>query len=147
LNGRSTTAYDPATIKVGVRKDNGQTVLAATDARHTEPLTIATVTADDAQYYGDSVADIAANWQSALQDALSRALEKRQPATMRQHVTLVEEAGIALIVFTALMLSATRAAPAHRGRRTSSGAASSSSRCARCAATNRAVRCARCAPR
>ncbi|HZO95244.1 MAG TPA: mechanosensitive ion channel family protein [Candidatus Baltobacteraceae bacterium] len=104
LNGRSTTAYDPATIKVGVRKDNGQTVLAATDARHTEPLTIVTVTADDAQYYGDSVADIAANWQSALQDALSRALEKRQPATMRQHVTLVEEAGIALIVFTALML-------------------------------------------
>src|SRR5579884_3054702 len=103
LDGRDTTAYDPATLKVVLRSENGQTVLVATDARHHDPLTLLTVTANDAQYYGDTAADLGTQWQSVLQDALVRALQKRQPATMRQHVTVVEEVGAVLFIFTVLM--------------------------------------------
>jgi len=103
LDGRDTTAYDPATLKVVLRSENGQTVLVATDARHHDPLTLLTVTANDAQYYGDTAADLGTQWQSVLQDALVRALQKRQPATMRQHVTVVEEVGAGLFIFTVLM--------------------------------------------
>ncbi len=106
LDGRETTAYDPATLKAQLRNEHGQAVLAVTDARHSDPLTLVTVTANDAQYQGDTIADVATQWQGSLQDALVRALQKRQPATMREHLRLVEEAGGALVLLTVVLFLA-----------------------------------------
>lgn len=103
---QTTTAYDPDTLRIQLRDDHGQSVLAAIDAKHRTPFPIVTVTSVDAQYHNTDVETLAARWQTHLEASLQHALEIRQPDTREQSIDYAVRAGIALAVFTAAMLAA-----------------------------------------
>ena len=71
----------------------------ATDAKHTTPLTIATVTDTDARAQSDTADALAADWQETLQAALVNALVIREPRAEKRHLI---QAGIALIALLAV---------------------------------------------
>lgn len=73
------TVYDPETLEISVRPLNGQTVLTASDANRTEPQVLLTVTAQDSEYHGVPVQELATEWRGVLQTALTEALRSRQP--------------------------------------------------------------------
>jgi small conductance mechanosensitive channel len=101
------TEYDPATVRVELERQQGQNVLAVVDAKHRDPLTILTVTADDARYRHTDVDTLATRWQDHLQTVLQRALQIRQPATQRRAIDSVVRGGIALAIVTVLLLALT----------------------------------------
>jgi len=67
-------AWDPATLRVRVHRENVQATIDVVDARHPTPMTIVTVTSVDAKYHQASVDDVAEAWQQILQTALVQAL-------------------------------------------------------------------------
>jgi small conductance mechanosensitive channel len=103
---QTTTAYDPDTLRIELRQDRGQDVLAAVDGKHRSPLPIVTVTSVDAQYHNTNVDTLAARWQAHLEASLQHALEIRQPDTRQQSIDYTIRAAIALAVFTAVVLAA-----------------------------------------
>jgi len=94
------TVYDPASFKVSVQKEGAEDVLVVSDARHPTPYPILTVTTDDARRANSNVADLAVLWQSALQNALVQALERRQPEAIHRNAELSIRAAIALALLT-----------------------------------------------
>ncbi len=96
----SRTEYDPATLRVHVRDAGDVSSLEAVDAKHDDPLPIVTVTSVDARYNQLSVDDLASQWQTVLQSALIRALERRQPAVERRSVVLVAWVAAALTLLS-----------------------------------------------
>jgi len=94
------TDYDPATFKVSTRKEGLEYVLVASDARHATAYPILTVTSDDARRANSTVAELAQQWQLALQAALVAALERRQPEAIHRNTELAVQAAIALAILT-----------------------------------------------
>ncbi len=87
-SGRSTD-YDPQTLRVHVKHSGDLDSLEAVDAKHPDPLPIVTVTSVDANYNALSIDSLATEWQTVLQSALIRSLERRQPAVERRSLGLV----------------------------------------------------------
>jgi small-conductance mechanosensitive channel len=101
--GRSAdTEYDPASLRVHLRKDTEADVISleVVDAKHPDPLPIVTVTSADAKYEAVSLGSLAAQWQTILQSALIRALELRAPAVERRSLQSVVERGALLVLAT-----------------------------------------------
>lgn len=98
----ATTAYDPNSIIVQVKRIGGEALLQVIDARHHDPLPIVTVTAIDAKVHEQSIDALATRWQLRLQSALRQALEKRQPAEVHESVGDVAIVGGALLVVSLL---------------------------------------------
>jgi moderate conductance mechanosensitive channel len=94
------TIYDPKTLKIAVSQSGGEYVLAATDERHRSPLPILTVTSDDARHANLSASDLAAQWQTGLQQMLTSALERRQPAEIHRNTTLIVVGAVVLVLLT-----------------------------------------------
>lgn len=101
---RNTTIYDPRTFKIDVDREGSQYALEAVDDRHSTPLAIVTVTSSDANAFGMSDRDLAAQWQSQLQPAIRGALQKRQPANIRNNLLHVARGAAILVVVTLLLL-------------------------------------------
>jgi small conductance mechanosensitive channel len=99
-NGEVATVFDPATMHVEVARVGGQTVIEVTDAHHRSGLSLVTVTSADADYNQMGIERLAEQWQSALDAALRRALQIRQPEIRQENLTLVRRVGIALAVVT-----------------------------------------------
>lgn len=95
------TRYDPNTFRVEAIKEGGEYALVATDDRHkVAPLPILTVTADDARYNNTTIANLAQQWQSRLQSALSQALERRQPGWQKRALTDVVRVAVILAILS-----------------------------------------------
>lgn len=101
---RHTTVYDPKTFHVAVDREGSQYAIEAADARHTTPLTIVTVTSNDARVNAMGEYGVAQQWQGILQHALTRALEKRQPQNIRENLGLVARGSAALIALTLVVV-------------------------------------------
>jgi moderate conductance mechanosensitive channel len=108
-----TTVYNPKSFQIKVVQDNGEYVLEALDDRHRSPFPIVTVTSDDALQANLPPADLAARWQSALQQALIPALERRQPERIQRNTTFIMYGAIALVILTIVGVIAVRLRPAH----------------------------------
>jgi moderate conductance mechanosensitive channel len=78
------TVFDPKTLVVNAGREASQYVISATDAKHSEPVAIVTVTSTDAQFAGMSDQELAQQWKTLLQPALVAALERRQPAQIER---------------------------------------------------------------
>jgi small conductance mechanosensitive channel len=101
----STSEYDPRSLRVEVVQGGDVASLQVTDDRHREPLAIVTVNSDDARYYQSSIPAVAEQWQTALQAALTMALELRQP--QRRAANLREVGRVAAVLaLSTLLLSA-----------------------------------------
>jgi small conductance mechanosensitive channel len=98
--GRSTPVYDPGTLRVHIKHEGDVAVLEAVDAKHLDPLPIVSVTSIDARANGTNVDALAAGWQQALQSALIRALELRQPASERRSLGRITDVAIILVAVT-----------------------------------------------
>lgn len=99
---RGGTNYDPRSFRVTIQKRNDGIELAALDAHHANAAPILTVTSIDAQYYKLSTGALAAQWQASLQDALVAALDKRQPAEIKENSNLAGIVALALATITAI---------------------------------------------
>lgn len=97
---RGSTVYDPHTLKVAVVRAGSQYALQATDGRHAAPVTIVTITSNDARVYGLSEHDVALQWQQTLQPALIAALQKREPQNIRRNLLRVARGGGLLAIVT-----------------------------------------------
>jgi small conductance mechanosensitive channel len=106
IGNRTTTAYDPATLRIQIERGRGQATLTAIDKRHRVPLPVLTVTSVDAKYNHTNVDALAVQWRAILQSALVHALQIRQPASERRSLDDVLRGGAALLVLTALLLVA-----------------------------------------
>jgi small conductance mechanosensitive channel len=106
IGTRTTTAYDPATLRVDLVRGRDEDVLTAIDAKHHVPLTIVTVTSVDTQYNHTDVDTLAKQWRAILQSALHQALLIRQPAVQRRSLDDVLRGALALFVLTALIMLA-----------------------------------------
>jgi moderate conductance mechanosensitive channel len=101
----SDTIYDPNSLKVTVQGAGDVAQLMATDAHHTTPLSLLTVTTADAKYQKLPVATLAEAWRAKLEVGLKAALEKRQPAVVKANVTeLLRAFGTLIAVTLALWL-------------------------------------------
>jgi moderate conductance mechanosensitive channel len=97
------TAYDPASLRVGIDRTGGQIVLTVVDAQHRDPLPIVTVTDVDAQAQQQPNTEaLGAQWQEALQGALVHALVIRQPGAQQLHLTQAIVIGITLAALTVI---------------------------------------------
>ncbi len=109
VHGRTTTAYDPASLRIIVEHAGAQEILSAKDARHDDPLQLLTVTTTDAKYNQTTVDTLATSWQGLLSDALHAALLRREPAVQEARLRLVGVraamlAGITLLVVLVIVL-------------------------------------------
>jgi moderate conductance mechanosensitive channel len=82
----SDTIYDPESLRVAVQGTGDVAQLVATDAHHTTPLVLLTVTSADAKYQKLPVATLAEVWRGKLESGLITALQKRQPAAVKANV-------------------------------------------------------------
>ena len=109
VRGRTTTAFDPASLRVIVEHAGAQEILSVKDARHDDPLQILTVTTTDAKYNQTTVDALATSWQGLLNDSLRAALLRREPAVQQARLRLVGLraailAGITLLVVVFIIL-------------------------------------------
>ncbi|HET9030384.1 MAG TPA: hypothetical protein VFN49_09410, partial [Candidatus Aquilonibacter sp.] len=102
---RHTTAYDPKSFTISIHREGSQYALEATDDRHDTPLAMVTVTSNDANAFGVSDHDLAAQWQQSLQSAIRTALEKRQPQNIRSNLLRVGRIASILIAVSLLLLA------------------------------------------
>jgi small conductance mechanosensitive channel len=101
------TLFDPKTLQVTSAREGSQFVLSASDSKHPDPVALLTVTAQDAQYQGMSESEVARQWKTLLQPALVAALERRQPAEIRQSVnTVLKFAALGAIATVLILLLA-----------------------------------------
>jgi len=98
------TLYDPKTLQVTSAREGSQIVLSASDAKHPDPVALLTVTTQDAQYQGMTDSEVARQWKTLLQPALVAALERRQPAEIRQSIDTVLRLAVVGVVATVLVL-------------------------------------------
>jgi small conductance mechanosensitive channel len=95
------TLYNPKAFRVDVRPARDEALLAASDGQHTAQ--ILTVTSVDAKYQRKTVAALAAQWQRLLRTQLVAALQKRQPAEVRQNSTVLAIVAAALAAITVII--------------------------------------------
>jgi small conductance mechanosensitive channel len=57
---------DPETLAIEVAMLHGATIIGATDKDYTRPLVITTITDIDADYYGQPIEELAANWRDII---------------------------------------------------------------------------------
>ena len=100
--GHSHTAYDPRTLQVAIRGTASEPVLQVTDADHSDPVAILTVTSADARYHQLSASALAQQWRDAVESALEHALQIRQPSVQARNALNVLWAALALLVLSAL---------------------------------------------
>jgi small conductance mechanosensitive channel len=105
---KAETIFDPRTLRVHVRREGDVAEIEAVDAKHPDPLPIVTVTSADAHANGTNVDALAAQWRNALQSAVIRGLELRQPAAERRNFQLLARVAIILIVVSLLLFAALR---------------------------------------
>jgi small-conductance mechanosensitive channel len=96
----SDTIYDPESLRVAVQGTGDVAQLVATDAHHTTPLSLLTVTTADAKYQKLPVSVLAEAWRAKLEAGLKAALQKRQPAAVKANVQELYRAFGSLIVVT-----------------------------------------------
>jgi small conductance mechanosensitive channel len=94
------TVFDPETFKVTVQQEGSQQVLFATDGKHAAPVAIVTVTSNDATYNRMSDGEVAQQWRALLQNALSAALDKRQPDVIKRNARIAAQLGAACALLT-----------------------------------------------
>jgi len=99
-DGRATTVFEPASLRVHRHREGDAVLLEAVDANHSDPLPIVTVTKSDAMANAEQADALAAQWQSTLQSRLIRALELRQPQVQKRNENRVAELAIALLLFS-----------------------------------------------
>ena len=93
------TIFDPRTLRIHARSVGDAVVLEAVDAKHTDPLPIVTVTANDARANAVSVGALGGEWQAILQSAVIGALVRRQPAVERRSLeSVLRVAGVLVAV-------------------------------------------------
>jgi moderate conductance mechanosensitive channel len=109
-----TTVYNPKSFQIKVVLDHGEYVLEALDDRHRSPFPILTVTSDDALQANLPPPDLAARWQSALQQALIPALERRQPERIQRNTASIAIGAVALVLFTVAAIIIMRLRPGGR---------------------------------
>jgi moderate conductance mechanosensitive channel len=102
------TIYDPKTFKIDVTQEGNEYALVATDERHRSPLPILTVTSDDARHANLPAGELAHQWQAGLQQMITSALERRQPAVIHHNTTVIVYGAIALVLLTIAGLIAAR---------------------------------------
>jgi moderate conductance mechanosensitive channel len=102
------TIYDPETLKIDVAREGNEYALVATDEHHRSPLPILTVTSVDARRANVPIGDLADEWQTALQQMLTSALERRQPAVIERNTTFIVRGAVALVLLTIAGLIAAR---------------------------------------
>ncbi|MCS6812912.1 MAG: mechanosensitive ion channel [Cyanobacteria bacterium] len=91
----------PENLQVNAAILGGQTVLTVSGPPRSQSHILLTVTQLDADYYGLSIAELAAKWRDILQQALTKALENRQPQKIRQRLQVggVVVIAVAIISF------------------------------------------------
>lgn len=90
------TNFDPKTLQVEVATLSGETVILATDAHHSRPQSLLTVTDLDADYYGLTVEELAQQWKSRIFQKLLQELKGRSPSAIKLRV--VHACFVALII-------------------------------------------------
>jgi small conductance mechanosensitive channel len=98
----SATRFEPETFKVEIGSENGYSTLYATDGHHKDVAPLMTLTQSDSAYYALPSAELAKQWQAALQTALAPAVLAAQPAYIRQQVGKLPYVFAAAIAFTIL---------------------------------------------
>ncbi|MDP9025487.1 MAG: hypothetical protein M3N13_08950, partial [Candidatus Eremiobacteraeota bacterium] len=96
------TVYEPGSLKISVDRVGAQQTLVATDAAHANEVPILTITSADAQFARLSDDALAEQWRPLLQAALVTALDKRQPAVIRNNLDKLVRAAAILIASTVL---------------------------------------------
>jgi moderate conductance mechanosensitive channel len=94
----SDTIYNPESLRVAVHGTGDVEQLVATDAHHTTPLPLLTVTSADAKYQKLPVLTLAESWRTKLETGLIAALQKRQPAAVKANVQELWRAFATLVV-------------------------------------------------
>jgi moderate conductance mechanosensitive channel len=94
------TVYDPASLKVSVEQVGTEYGVVVTDAHHTTPAPIVTVTLEDAQLAGVTESALAEQWREAFSVALQDALQKRQPSNIAASRKAAIVGASALVVLT-----------------------------------------------
>lgn len=97
------TKYDPETLQVFVSQLRGATVILATDARHSLPLQLLTVTEWDASYHGQTIEKLAQQWRSQIFQVLSQKLQERLPRAIQQQINEATANVLAAIVASCLL--------------------------------------------
>ena len=87
-------SVDPKTAQVIVSTLNNATVIQVTDDNDSRPLTLATVTDSDTDFYSQTTAEVAQQWQEVLQAEITQARELYSPKTM---LNRVKQAAVALL--------------------------------------------------
>lgn len=77
------TRFDPASFQIVVSELRNQPVLQAVDDKRA-PLTLLTVTREDADYHATSTELLAERWASILEPLLREGLQERLPSALRQ---------------------------------------------------------------
>jgi moderate conductance mechanosensitive channel len=96
---RYVTVFDPESFRVETQIVNNQITLIAVDDFRPEPQELLTVTDLDARYYRVTPEELARDWESTLNDRLSRILFARQPEVFQQR--RAEAVGIAVSILVA----------------------------------------------
>lgn len=97
------TNFDPKTLQVFPSQLNGATVIVAKDDYRTQLLDIVTVTQLDADYYGLTIEELAARWQTILYENLRNELVSRQPERYEIRVQNLVKVALATIVLSLLL--------------------------------------------
>lgn len=87
-------SVDPQSAQVIISTLNNATVIQVTDDNDSRPLTLATVTDSDTNFYSQTTAEVARQWQEVLQTEITQARELYSPKTM---LNRVKQAAIALL--------------------------------------------------
>jgi moderate conductance mechanosensitive channel len=99
----SATRFDPETFKIEIGSENGYSTLYATDGRHKDVAPLMTLTESDSAYYALPSAELAKQWQAALEAALAPAVLAAQPAYIRQQLEKLPYVLAGAIAFTILV--------------------------------------------
>lgn len=98
-----TTVFTAKNFRVDLHSQGSQSYLLATDGSSAPDVALLTVTSADVQYNRTTPALLGAQWRLQLQQSLSAALQKRQPAEIKRNYNLVTAVAASLILLTALL--------------------------------------------
>jgi len=100
----SSKADTPYTTQVIISTLDNLTVVQFAHPNNARPLTVATVTSTDADFYGQSIDVIAQLWKDRLEKEISQAQTIYSPKVLRQNIHQAVFTVIGLLLFTALAL-------------------------------------------
>ena len=108
-------SVDPQTAQVIVSTLNNATVIQVTDDNDSRPLTLATVTDSDTDFYSQTTEEVAQQWREVLQAEITQARELYSPQTMLNRVKQAAIALLGVLLCTAILTFLYR----HLGKRQS----------------------------